>query len=194
MKTIAIVTSRWQSKRLPGKALKDICGEPLLQRVVDRVRQSHYINQVVVATTPSSQPIIDYCIKKKIDYLAGDEDDILTRLASVSLAYNPELIVRIWGDSPLIEPANIDTCVMYYLQTRPDYLFCETEGQAVGVLSEQLLRKVNGYLTSKEDRHWFHNYLKKNNKCISIAPRDGYFYTVDTQADLEKVRKVYGRL
>ena len=57
MKTVAIVQARMNSTRLPGKVLADICGKPLIQRLIDRVKSTPGVDLVVIATT--TDPVYD---------------------------------------------------------------------------------------------------------------------------------------
>jgi spore coat polysaccharide biosynthesis protein SpsF len=50
-RTVAIIQARMASSRLPGKVLQDIGGEPMLVRVVERVRRASLVHDVGVATT-----------------------------------------------------------------------------------------------------------------------------------------------
>ena len=49
MSFIVIIPSRYQSSRLPGKPLVDICGKTMIQRVAEQAMQSG-ASRVVVAT------------------------------------------------------------------------------------------------------------------------------------------------
>ena len=49
--TAIIVFARMDSVRLPGKALADLCGRPMLGRVLDRVRRAKRGGRIVVATS-----------------------------------------------------------------------------------------------------------------------------------------------
>ena len=51
MRTIAIIQTRMGSSRLPGKVLRDLAGDTMLARVVQRVRAARSISQIVIATT-----------------------------------------------------------------------------------------------------------------------------------------------
>ena len=48
MKNVAIVQARMGSTRLPGKALRDLCGEPMLARVMARAQRAKCLDEVVV--------------------------------------------------------------------------------------------------------------------------------------------------
>lgn len=181
MKIVAIITSRWQSTRLPGKALVDIGGKPMLQRIVDIANQSKYIDEVVVATTPSSEPIIQYCKKHNISFYAGSEEDILSRLYETAKQFNADILVRLWGDAPLIELSQINSAVAYALSSEDEsyYISLSNNCGVVSVMSFTLLELSNAELHREEDRHWFHKYLNDTK------------ITVDTQEDLERVRELW---
>ena len=48
--TIAIIPARYGSTRLPGKALADIAGRPMVWHVAERARRARGIARVIVAT------------------------------------------------------------------------------------------------------------------------------------------------
>jgi spore coat polysaccharide biosynthesis protein SpsF (cytidylyltransferase family) len=139
--------------------LADINGKSMLQWVVDRTRQSK-VDEVVVATTPSSQPIIDYCCQHGINYYAGDEEDILSRLYGVATQYKADVIIRVWGDSPLINPHCINLLLIaYQLAHSPDYVYRDDGHKGTGAARLTFRKLEHDYKTLKgEDRHWYHKY------------------------------------
>ncbi len=173
MRSVAIITARWLSTRLPGKMLTDINGKPMLQWVVDRCRMSK-VDEVVVATTESSQPIIDYCEKHGIRYYVGDEEDIVSRLYSAAVEYKADVIIRVWGDSPMVNP----TIINILLGSNADYRYLDDGHKGTGVsrLSFQKLERDHTWLTG-DDRHWYHKYCWAD-------------YSVDDEISLELVRSI----
>ena len=173
MRTVAIITSRWESKRLPGKALIDINGKPLLQWIIDRCRMSK-VNDVVVATTPNSKPIVDYCKEHKIRYFVGDEEDIVTRLYGAATFAKADVIIRVWGDCPLIDPQIIDSLLPLTI----DYFYADLGVKGVGAarLTFKKLEHDHKTLTG-DDRHWYHNYCWPD-------------YSVDDEKSLARVRSI----
>jgi spore coat polysaccharide biosynthesis protein SpsF len=81
------------SSRLPGKVLKDIQGKPMLGWVVERVKRSRKIDQVVVATTldESDEAIVDFCRNNRIDCFRGDVFDVLNAIIRL-----PNSTARMW--------------------------------------------------------------------------------------------------
>lgn len=194
MNIVAIITARWKSTRLPGKMLADIWGKPLLERVVDCIRQAN-INEVVVATTRSSKPIISFCREKNIPFHIGSETDILSRLYETSVKFNADVIVRVWGDCPLVDPDLIEDVVMCLEQG--DYEYAHNvgypKGLEVAAMPFHILSRLFHEVSDNKDRHWFHNYCLKTlnvgeiKNCIDASDID---YSVDTQEDLERIREI----
>jgi spore coat polysaccharide biosynthesis protein SpsF len=109
-RVVAIVQARMRSKRLPGKVLLPIRGEPMLTWVVDRTRMARIPDEVVVATTtdPSDDEIVEYCQAHGYSLHRGHPKDVLDRYHGAALDFEAGIIVRITADCPLIDPGLID--------------------------------------------------------------------------------------
>ena len=46
MKVVAIISARMTSSRLPGKSLMKICGDPVLQHMLTRVKRAKLIDKI----------------------------------------------------------------------------------------------------------------------------------------------------
>ena len=110
---VAIIQTRMSSTRLPGKALLDLDGRSVLSRMVERVKRSTRLTRVVVATTvdPSDDPVEAACLAEKIDVFRGSLPDVLDRYYQAALKYKADVVVRLTGDCPLIDPVLIDDVV-----------------------------------------------------------------------------------
>lgn len=190
--TVAIITARWLSTRLPGKMLMDIRGKPMLQRVIDRCSMSN-VDNVMVATTLSSQPIIDYCIDNGIRYCIGDEEDILSRLYTAALLADAPQVIRAWGDAPLTNPQTINQLLEKGAGVRGyAYAPLEPRGTSAALIHTKLLELDNGNLQG-EDRHWYHKYCinRPYNKVIlSNYDFSNIDLSVDSKESLELVRSI----
>ena len=120
---LAILQARISSSRLYGKVLKPILGKPMLEHQIDRVRQSHKINELIVATSndPGDNEIETLCQKIKVPCYRGNLNNVLDRFYQSAKTYKPEHIVRITGDCPLIDPEIIDNVITYYFNNEFDY-------------------------------------------------------------------------
>jgi spore coat polysaccharide biosynthesis protein SpsF len=105
------------SSRLPGKVLRDIAGQPMLARVVERTRRAKTIDQVVVATTVEADDdaVAQFCQAQGYPCSRGSLHDVLDRYYQAARAYAAEIVVRITADCPLIDPDEIDHTLHAFL-------------------------------------------------------------------------------
>ena len=112
MRTLCVIPARYASTRLLGKPLADICGKPMICRVLERASRAQKPEKVIVAT--DDERIYDVvraeggeAILTRADHPTGTD-----RLAEVAEAYpEVDLIVNVQGDEPLIEPSVIDDLI-----------------------------------------------------------------------------------
>ena len=211
MKTIAIIQARMSSSRLPGKVLKEVGGRPLLGRMVERVRRAHLIDQTLVATTVdlSDEPIVQYCERGQIPVFRGDLMDVLDRYYQAARAQQADVIVRLTGDCPLIDPDLIDETIKALLRGKADFAcnrlpppFTRTYpiGLDVEVCTFQALERAWYEAKAKHEREHVMPYLYEEPGRFKVVKVDyaqdyGHLrWTVDTPQDLEFVRAVYARL
>lgn len=111
---IGFIPARAESSRFPGKPLADICGKPMIVRVMERVKSCSLLSDVYVAT--DSKPIYDAVTEhfgKAImtyENHASGSDRIAEAARIAKLGFR-EIIVNVQGDQPLIEPEMIDEVV-----------------------------------------------------------------------------------
>ena len=110
MSFTVIIPARYASTRLPGKALADIVGKPMVAHVVDRARESK-ASRVIVAT--DHQEIIDALdgVNCEVCLTSEDHQSGSDRLAEVVQTLNiadDEIIVNVQGDEPMIPGRLID--------------------------------------------------------------------------------------
>jgi spore coat polysaccharide biosynthesis protein SpsF len=103
---------------LPGKVLLDIAGQPMLVRVIERTLRARSLDGIVVATTldPSDDPIERMCAERGYPCYRGNLQDVLDRYYQAARAFGAEVIVRITGDCPIMDPAIIDATVQIFYQ------------------------------------------------------------------------------
>lgn len=110
MKIIGIIPARYESSRFPGKALADISGKPMIQRVYERSSGAESIDNLMVAT--DHQEIFD-----KVKGFGGNvvmtgkhhkngTERCLEALENESEEYN--YVINIQGDEPFIDPEQIN--------------------------------------------------------------------------------------
>lgn len=113
----AIIQARMASSRLPGKVLLELAGMPMLGHVVRRTQHARTVTQVLVATTddPADDPIADFCRQLDLPCTRGSQFDVLDRYYQAARQAEAQVVVRVTGDCPLIDPQLIDRTVSYFL-------------------------------------------------------------------------------
>ncbi|QKZ12533.1 3-deoxy-manno-octulosonate cytidylyltransferase [Spirosoma sp. KUDC1026] len=114
MTILGIIPARYASTRFPAKALADIGGKSMIQRVVDQARQATSLSRIVVATDDAR--IFDHVknfggevVMTSVHHQSGTDrcQEVVQKLAA-SEGYAPDYVVNIQGDEPFIQPEQID--------------------------------------------------------------------------------------
>jgi spore coat polysaccharide biosynthesis protein SpsF (cytidylyltransferase family) len=123
IKTLAIIQARMDSTRLPNKVILKLGDKSVIEHIVERVSMADTIDEVVVVTSinRSNLELISLCVNKGIRVFVGSEDDVLDRYYQVAKLLNPEYIIRITGDCPMIDKDIIDGVYEYFISTKADY-------------------------------------------------------------------------
>lgn len=203
MKYLVMIQARCGSSRLPEKVLMDICGKPLLQRVIERVKFSACIDEVMVITSieKNNLPILALCAKLGIRVGTGSEDDVLDRYYQTAKLIKPEYIVRVTADCPLFDGRLLD-CAIRQMNSDVDYCAMLSEEFADG-LDLEIIKYPALKRAWKEAEHSFERehvtqYIKRHPEIFNLMDFKspvGFFgeqrWTVDEPEDLEVVRKIY---
>lgn len=199
-KVVAIIQAHMSSTRLPGKVMKDICGQPALFRMIERVRHCKNIDLIVVATSTMDcdDVIIDACEQWGVATYRGSNDDVLSRYWGAAQAYPAGTYMRLTSDCPLIDPANLDEQIQFFWDH--DYRYVHSDGKLPGgiggeVFTAELLQEA----AEKSTEHYEHEhvtpYMYWKQDSIGVIPtkRDGSMYriTLDTPEDYEVICRVY---
>jgi len=122
-RTLAIIQARMGATRLPGKVLLDIGGQPMLVRVVERVRRAARLDGVVVATTTQVQddPVAELCRGRGYACSRGSLQDVLDRYYQAARSARATEVVRITADCPAMDPQLIDLTVDEFRRAGADF-------------------------------------------------------------------------
>lgn len=198
------------STRLPGKVLMNISGKPVLAHVIDRLNQSKYINQVIVATSNDAEndAILDLCDSKNILCFRGSEEDVLDRFyqACKKFGVNSEdILVRITADCPLIDYEIVDNTIKLHLDENNDYssntMPCTyPDGLDCEVFSFNTLKNAweNANLTSEREHVTL--YIRNHPEIFKLGGLTNDFdysdlrWTLDEKEDFILINEIYENL
>ena len=204
-----LIQARMTSTRLPGKVLCPINGRPMLLYMLERVNAAKHVNQVTVVTSidPSDDPIADICKENRIICFRGSLDDVLDRYYQAALYFKADIIVRLTGDCPLIDPRMIDAVIDVYIKGEYDYIantvppkWTVPEGMDVEVFSFHKLKQVWLQAKKPSEREHVTFYFWQNPALFSIFKYNieedlsQYRLTVDYPEDMEVIKAIISAL
>jgi spore coat polysaccharide biosynthesis protein SpsF len=205
--TAIIVFSRLGSARLPRKALADLCGRPMLGRVLDRLRRVQLCRRIVVATTerPQDDEIASFAGSEGVEVFRGHDTDVARRALDCCDGLQVEALMRISGDSPFMPPELIDRALMIAKDNNDADLVTNVfprsypAGASVEVVKAAALRRAHADMSGAEREHVTTAFYRKPDawRIVNFAAESDCTdlrLTVDTAAELEAARALTARL
>lgn len=212
VKTVLVTQARMGSTRLPGKVLLEVNKTPLLKIHLDRLNKSKNVDKIIVATTDNS---VDDIIEKLstewgYEVFRGSENDVLDRFYNAVKNLNPEWVVRVTSDCPLIDPLLVDKVIEVTQANSMDYgsnVIDETfpDGQDVEVCKFTALEMAWREAKRDSEREHVTPYIRNNSdlnggniyKAISIKNDIDFSkirITVDEERDFVLINKIIDEL
>mgnify|MGYP003364154385 CR=1 FL=1 len=210
MKILAITQARYGSTRLPAKILKEVNGRTLLEIHLCRILQSKKINKLKIATTneEGSKFIVSVADKVGVDYLKGSVEDVLARFYDTAKPENPDYVVRLTSDCPLIDASVIDETIRFAIDGDYDYVRtdpkCFPDGLDTEVFKFSVLEQAFKEANMVSEREHVTPYIWKNGtaeggsifKTANLQNSAGtysafeYRITIDEPEDFEVIKSL----
>ena len=203
LKVVAIVQARMGSTRLPNKVMKPINGVPMIELLLGRLSKATLVNQIVVATSidDRNKVLVDHV--QKIGYACeqGSENDVMERYIQAAKKHQADVIIRITGDCPLVDPVLVDECVQQFLDQDVDYL-CNNypptlpDGLDIEVFKLAALERAQDESDKLFDHEHVTPYLRESGKFRTATIKNAEDFsslrwTVDEPADFVVIEKVF---
>lgn len=192
------------STRLPGKVMMHAAGRPMLGHQTARLRQVRNASALVVATStgPEDDIVADYCAAQGIDVVRGSLDDVLSRYVKAAQVCSADVIVRVTGDCPLIDPAIVDEVISTWLAAPSQRRYASNavvrsypRGMDVEVFSRALLDEADRAAVTRYDREhvtpWIRRVLADTDGIVNVAAperMDTYRLTLDYPSDYDNIK------
>ena len=199
---LAIIQARSDSRRFPKKVLYKINSKPLILHVIDSIKKSGKVKKILIATSnkKTDDNLIKLLKRNNIFYYRGSLNNVVLRFINASKKFKYSHIIRISGDSPLINSKVIDRAIKIFNNNKSADLITNVfprtfeSGNSVEIIKRNLL-KTNLSKMSKYDKEhvttfFYKNYKKfkivnfKNKKNLSKVK-----ISVDFKKDLTEIRK-----
>ncbi len=204
MRTAVTITVRMKSTRLPKKALKEFCGKPMIDHLIERVGRAKHPDEIILCTStnPQDDVLEEVARRNNIKLFRGDEDDVLDRLFRAARENDINFIVSTTGDNPLTDPEHIDKTIEKFKETGADYITgldlpwgTFSYGLKIGALEKVLELKEE-----RDTEVWGQYFTKSNLFKLDKIDVDDFLkdsdlrLTVDTPEDFQLIESIYNEL
>lgn len=202
-----VVQARHSSVRLPGKVLRPVNGTPLLGWLFERLCMVKESSTVILATSDrrDDDPVARFGADNGVLVHRGPLDDVLARFAGAAAAHGLDVLVRVSGDSPLLDPAIVSRAIRMFGEGGADLVTNVQErsfpkGQSVEVVSSRALRDADAAATDAADREHVTPYFYARPERFVIRnftaepPAPEMRLCVDTAEDLALLERIAARM
>jgi spore coat polysaccharide biosynthesis protein SpsF len=205
MSSAILITARLKSTRLPRKVIKPILGRPMICHMIDRLKQAHVPEQIILCTStlPEDDELTRLAEAESISHFRGDPDDVLARLTGAAEQFGVDTVFSCTADNPFVDAVHLDKLLEYHLAHGYDYT--KTEGLPLGAfgyaLSRPAMERACKLKVEKDTEIWgplFADSGKFDCGVMKITSPDFSWpelrLTVDTPQDFELVTRIFAAL
>jgi len=222
MKNVALIIARLSSSRLPKKNMMLIEGKPMIAHLIERIKNSKFIDEIVITTSDdiSDDDLETFAKENRVSIFRGSLQDVMQRTIDAAKHFQATNIVEILGDNPLVHHELIDHVGELFIKTHSDYSatatkeysFCDSVklnlfsiGVRVQIYKSDIAYRYPEFKKSiKEDHHpssfIFNNpeifklsFLEANGQWSFLNKPDVNF-AVNYQKNFEFMKKVFSTL
>ena len=203
MINIICVAVRLKSNRLKRKALLDLNGVTLIERLIERLLSEFQNDEICICTSrhEDDEPLVEIAKKYSLNFVAGEELDVMSRFIEIGNRKQAENITRVTGDNPLTDPKIITQMLLDHIRKESDYTFCNQIPIGAGseIVKFKTLKKLYSKLTDPNSSEYMTymlnrpDLIKVNNFFVSddslIEPN--LSLTVDNDDDYRFLKDIY---
>ena len=191
------------STRLPNKVMKPIGGVPMIELLLSRLSRAIEIDQIVVATSidERNESLVEYVRKLGYACEQGSENDVLERFVQAAQKHQADVVVRITGDCPLVDPELVDEVIRRFKTAGVDYFSnisppTYPDGLDIEVCTFKALEQASRETNKPYDHEHVTPYVRESGKFSTAAMKhsqdlSALRWTVDEPADFAVIEKVF---
>jgi spore coat polysaccharide biosynthesis protein SpsF len=219
-KVVLIIQARMTSTRLPGKSIMPLADKPLVYRMVERLKKSKKIDEIVIATSdqPEDQVLVELAKELEVSFFQGDLLDVRDRYLKAAERFEADFILRIPADNPMPDWHEIDKLIDFHLEHNPsgfssnlaqvnDSGYLDGIGAEIfstRLLQESIARSSSDMVKEHVHRNFF-DYSTQTPVDASWCPiaspkapaelrRPDIILDVNTMDDYTKIKRIYDNL
>jgi spore coat polysaccharide biosynthesis protein SpsF len=194
---------RMSSSRLPGKALAQIRGKPVIQHIIERAKLLSSPDVIVLCTSTNKRDDVLEAIAKKngIEVFRGSLEDVLERLLGAACQFGVDYFINYTADNIFCDPGLMDLGISQMIDGDLDFINLPDDlivGGATYCIATKALKKVC-QLKDNTNTESYPQYFttRKEFKIADLKVDDPIFHTtkvrttIDYPEDFEFARVVF---
>jgi len=219
-KVVLIIQARMSSTRLPGKSIMPLADKPLVYRMVERLKKSKKIDEIVIATSdqPEDRVLVELAKELEVSFFQGDLLDVRDRYLKAAERFEADFILRIPADNPMPDWHEIDKLIDFHLEHNPSGFSSNLaqvndsgylDGIGAEIFSTKLLQESVARSSSDTVKEHVHrNFFDYSTQtpvdsswCPIASPkapaelrRPDIILDVNTMDDYTKIKRIYDNL
>ena len=202
---LVIIQARMSSKRFRGKVLYKINNKPLIWYLINNIKKSKKVTDIIVATSKnkSDDVLTKYLKKINIKFFRGNLNNVMKRLFDLSKKLKKKYFLRISADSPLIDYRIINKAILLANKKKKFDLITNVfprsypSGQSTEIIRSDILgNALNNPKITKYDLEHVTTFFYRNNKkyhIINFSTKKKYYnkFSIDLKKDLENLKRYF---
>jgi spore coat polysaccharide biosynthesis protein SpsF len=205
-----IIFSRFDSVRLPGKAMLELGGIPMLARIIRRAKLTGYPVYLATSVEQNDNILVDLAESENIGVFRGSKDDVLSRAINAAEYFKLNAFARLCGDRPMFSVDEIKYAFSMYDALDnigyPPHLITnhlfnqQAPGLTTEIIDTSLLKEFSSEVTDSLDREHITRYIysKKEHCSIVSLPLSNvktteYRWAVDTSDDFSSISYLFNQ-
>lgn len=203
-RSLVLLQVRIDSSRLPGKALKEICGLTVIEHAMRALKKIPADQHVLVTASGDEAYFSDLAEKQGFELFCGSRKDVLDRFIQAGRYFKGDIIIRATGDNPLVafEPAEF---LLKKLSENPEWDYTAMRGLPLGsgveVFRFSALERAAGKTDAPYDHEHVTPYLYNHPEQFRIEYFDSpdemasnARVTIDTLDDYRSISEIFDNL
>jgi sialic acid synthase SpsE/spore coat polysaccharide biosynthesis protein SpsF (cytidylyltransferase family) len=196
----ATLACRAESTRLYGKPLQLIGEKCILAHQISQLKQVDSIDEIVLAISDTaSKPAFEqFATEQDLEYIVGDEVDVLNRLICAGNAVDADIAVRLTTENPFTYQKGINNQVEYHVKKNADLTVTRNLplGAFTEVISIHALEQAHRLGDDRHKSELASSFITESFNIVGIEPpkslnRPDIRLTVDNPCDLILVRDIW---
>lgn len=205
MKIGYLLIGRLKSTRLHKKLLLKIKKKPIISHLIDRLKLSKKINEIIICTSTFKQdkPLAKIAKENNVKCFFGHPDDVLQRMHDAAIEHKLDYILTITADCPFVDPYYADAIVNTYMKTNADLIrqFDLPHGAFSYGIKIDALKKVIKIKDSLDTEVWGKYFTETGNFNVvdfkvknSLHKRPDIRLTLDYPEDWRFIQAIFKKL